>query len=164
MTDTGSGPFVIGRSFAVVAPVNADDGRHRHGETVSRPFPPLVIIEIGRRCRTLHTLQIGFPLHGKHLFLVGVARLARRYDIAFGGLAAPGDGNDVIHGQLGGRRLPAAIMTTPLGALPLPPRGAAQLTRLAPLGLDARFVQVIGIGAEFAHHTSRSLKRTGHGP
>ena len=45
-------------------------------------------------------LQVLFPLHGQQLFFGIVAFFAARHDIASGALSAPGNGYNVIHGQL----------------------------------------------------------------
>ena len=76
------------------------------------------------------TGEVGFPLQGKELLLLIVAFLAAGNDIALGGFSPPGDGYDVIHGELFGRDRATAVMTDAFVTFSFPPLGTAHLTRL----------------------------------
>lgn len=76
------------------------------------------------------------------MFLVGVAGLARRDDVALGGASAANDRYDVIHGQrLRGKSL-AAVGAHANRFTAFPPLGAAQLTGSGALPADVLFVHL----------------------
>jgi hypothetical protein len=87
-------------------------------------------------------LQIGFPFNGKHVFLLVVAVLAGRHDIALLGFAASGQRHDVIHGQPVGGKGFAAVIATSTGQLTLPPLGLSQFPGFAPFSVDDNIVCV----------------------
>ena len=65
--------------------------------------------------------EILFPFHGQQLFLGIVAFLAAGRHIALGAFAAAGNGHNVIHGQILGRKRPAAVMANPFCQSAFPP-------------------------------------------
>ena len=65
--------------------------------------------------------QVFIPLHREQVFLLVVAVLAGRHEIALGALSPPYQGDDMIHGQLGRIHVPAAIVADPFRYLSLPP-------------------------------------------
>jgi hypothetical protein len=65
--------------------------------------------------------QIFIPLHRKQVFLLVVALLARRHEIALGALSPPYQGDDMVHGQFCRIHVPAAIVADPFGYPSLPP-------------------------------------------
>lgn len=74
--------------------------------------------------------QVIFPFHGKQVFLAIVAGLAGRHHVASGGSPSSNQRHNVVHRQLFGERLAAAVMAGSSGYLPLPPLGLAQVFRL----------------------------------
>jgi len=97
----------------------------------------------------IELLKVLFPFHGKQLFFGVVAFFAAGRHIAFGALAAPGNGHDVIHGQFIGRERPAAVMANPFGQAALPPLGFAQRSGLVTLPFLIVCAQIIGEGLDY---------------
>ena len=100
--------------------------------------------------------KVLFPFHGEQLFFGVVAFLAAGRHIAFGAFTAAGNGHDVVHGQIFGRKRPAAVMANPLGQAALPPLRFAQRTGLVTLPFLIVCAQIVGIGlnGRFAFHFS----------
>ena len=65
--------------------------------------------------------QVFIPLNREQVFLLVVAVLAGRHEIALGALSAPYQGDDMVHGQLRRIDMAAAIVTDPFRYLSLPP-------------------------------------------
>ena len=73
------------------------------------------------------------------MFAFGVAFFTAGHEITLGGLAAPNDRHQMIHGQFIGWESFAAMMANSRPALALPPRAGAQLARLLPLAANLLF-------------------------
>ena len=78
------------------------------------------------------------------MFFGIVAFLAGCNDIAFGALAAPGYGDDMVHSQFFRRSGAPAVMADSFGTAPLPPLGIAEFSGLAALFVHVFFCQIIG--------------------
>ena len=100
-----------------------------------------------RSCRL--TGEVGFPLHGQKLLLLIVAFLTAGNHIAPGGFSPPGNGYDVIHGEIFGRDRATAVMTDAFVAFSFPPLGTAHLTRLLAFPPDVVFRKAIGVWVHF---------------
>jgi len=92
----------------------------------------------------VEALQVIVPFHGKQMLFGVVALLAAGDRISLGGLSPPDDGNDMVHGQLAGRKSPAAIMAPPFGTLPFPPFGMSQVPGFPAFIFDVGLIGVIG--------------------
>ena len=90
--------------------------------------------------------EIIFPLHRQELFFHIVARFTARNHVSPGAFAAAGNRNDVIHGQLFGRRRAPAVITFTLCHLAFPPLGFPEFPGLAAFPFQIRFFQIIGKG------------------
>ncbi len=66
-------------------------------------------------------VHIALPFRGQQIAFLGVAFLAAGNQIEFFRLPAPANRYNMIHGQLGRRKTPLAIVTDPGGSFPLPP-------------------------------------------
>ena len=75
-----------------------------------------------------------------------VAFFAARRHVAFGAFAAPGYGHDVIHGQVFGRKGPAAVMASTFGQSAFPPLRFAQGSGLVALPFLVVCTEIIGEG------------------
>jgi len=89
--------------------------------------------------------EVGLPFQRKELLLLIVTFLAAGNDIALGGFPPPGNGYDVIHGEIFGRDRATAVMTDALVTFSLPPLGAAHLTRFVSFPPDILFRKIIGV-------------------
>jgi hypothetical protein len=72
-------------------------------------------------------------LEGQPMLALGVALLAARHQISFGGFSAPDDRHQMIHRQIAGRKSLAAMVAETRRPFALPPLAGAQLARSAPL-------------------------------
>src|SRR5688572_20830895 len=75
---------------------------------------------------------LGWLFEGKAIFTIRIALLAARDHVAFGGLSAAHDWNEMIHCQFLRWELSGAMMANTCGAFALPPLARAQLPRLLP--------------------------------
>jgi len=75
------------------------------------------------------------------MFLLAVAVLTRRHDVALRGSAAPNDRHDMVHRQEVWGEPFAAIVAKARRALPLPPLAAAKLA-----GSSALAAKVLAVG------------------
>lgn len=89
------------------------------------------------------TREVSFPLHRQELLLPVVAFLAAGNHIALGGFPPPGNGYDMIHGELFGWDRAAAVMTDTFVTFTFPPLGAAHFARLLALSLDVVFRKIV---------------------
>ena len=89
------------------------------------------------------TGEIGFPLHGQELLFEVVAFFAAGNDIALGGFPSPGNGYEMIHGEIFGRDCATAVMTNAFVTFSFPPLGAAHLSRLLAFPLDVVFRKIV---------------------
>ena len=76
------------------------------------------------------------------VFSIGVALLAARHKISFGGFTASYKRNQMIHREISRRKLTAAMMANPRAALALPPLARAQLAGLLPFPADLFFADL----------------------
>ena len=90
--------------------------------------------------------NVGFPLAGQQMLFFGVARFTAGYEVSFGAFAAPGDGNDMIHGEFFGRNGIFAVKTASFGAFPFPPLGISEIPGFAAFFFYVRFRKVVGKG------------------
>ncbi len=73
------------------------------------------------------------------MLFLGITLLAGRDYVAFSAFTAADDRKQVVHGELPRQKSPPAVVTDPLGALPLPPLTGTQLPGLPPLAPDLFF-------------------------
>jgi len=73
------------------------------------------------------------------LLLSVIALLAAWHHIAFDGFTAPGDGNDMVHGELSSWKISYAIVTFTFGKPTFPPLTFSQFSRLAALAFEITF-------------------------
>jgi len=69
-------------------------------------------------------------------FFLGVAILTAWDHVPFGTLSAPGNGDQMIHGELTCWELTPTVVAYPFGTFPFPPLGRAQFSRLFALTVD----------------------------
>ena len=99
--------------------------------------------------------EVAFPFQRKPLFFLIVTFLAAGNNIAFGGFTPPGDGYDVIHGELFGWKRTAAVVTDAFVTFSFPPLGLAHFTCLVTFALDVVFRKIIGVWVHFLSAESR---------
>ena len=89
---------------------------------------------------TTHSGQICLPFHGQEVFFLVIAFLACRHQVALGAFPAPGNRDDMIHGQLIGRCGTIAPMTASFGTATLPPLGSPNFPGFMALDAHALIV------------------------
>ena len=87
-----------------------------------------------------------FLLHWQVIFLFVIAFLAAWHHISLACPAAPGDGYDMIHGQLFGRDRTPAVVAHAFCTSAFPPLGSPEFPCFPAFPFDVRFFQPKGKG------------------
>src|SRR6266567_820332 len=88
---------------------------------------------------TFHRFEVFLPFHREEVLFPAVALLAGRHHVPTAALAAAGDRDDVVHGELGGGKGAAAPVADSFGEPVLPPARPAQLPGLILFPFDLLF-------------------------
>jgi len=109
----------------------------------------LMVSNLSKSSFLVELFKVLLPFHWQQLFFGVVAFLAAGHHVAFGALAAAGYGHNVIHGQVFGRKRPAAVMAGAFSQAALPPLGLAQGPGAVAFPFLVVQAKVVGVGLDF---------------
>lgn len=101
-----------------------------------------------------HRMQIFLPFDREEILLLGIAFFAGGNHVSLRAPPSPTERNEMVHRQLGGLELPAAVIADAGAAAALPPLAIPQLARFRLLAFD---VVVIDVDIKRLYHLLYSI-------